>query len=77
MLFLPCPHCEELIEIEQINCGIFRHAIYKSNLQQVHPHLPKNQCDELVYHDQVYGCCKPFKIVKQRNDYVLVKCDYI
>ena len=35
---IKCPHCEEYIIIEQINCAIFRHGIYKLNFTQINPH---------------------------------------
>ena len=77
-IIVVCPHCDEIIIIEKINCAIFRHAIYKSNMQQVPPHLDKNNCDLLVKNDLVYGCCKPFRIViTQDKIYQAIECDYI
>lgn len=74
-----CPHCHEVIIIEKINCAIFRHAIFKSNLEQVPPHLDKKNCDLLIEKDLVYGCCKPFKLVQTNDDklYEAIVCDYI
>ena len=68
-----CPHCNDLIIIEEINCGIFRHAWYKINHQQINPHLSKTECDELIKNNSIYGCCKPFKIINNRA----IECDYI
>jgi hypothetical protein len=72
-----CPHCHGQIEVEKINvnCAIFRHAIYKKNLNQVNPHLGKEACDRLVEEDAVYGCCKPFRINVDMNKVEV--CDYI
>jgi hypothetical protein len=72
-----CPHCEGQIEVDktQVNCAIFRHAIYKKNLNQVNPHLDKEVCDKLVQDDSVYGCCKPFRINVDRK--IVEICDYI
>jgi hypothetical protein len=72
-----CPHCFGGVEVLKINvnCAIFRHAIYKPSGEQVDPHLPKEQCDALVAGDRVDGCCKPFKIDVQQR--VAVACDYI
>lgn len=75
-----CPHCEEYVIIKEneINCAIFRHAVLKSNLQQISPHATKEQCDDFLKNDLVYGCCKPFKLVKNnKNEYVAIICDYI
>jgi hypothetical protein len=72
-----CPHCNNPIIIEKINCGIFRHGMLKENNEQINPHLPKKDCDEFVKQDLIYGCGKPFQIVIE-NEVLTVKiCDYI
>ena len=50
-----CPHCKQFVIIEQINCGIFRHGVLKSNMNQINPHLPKPECDELANKNLIYG----------------------
>ena len=70
---ISCPHCNDWIIIEALNCCIFRHGIYKSSLSQINPHLPKEECDELKEKELIYGCGKPFKII----NFLAVKCDYI
>ncbi len=50
-IIINCPHCNEevLIFSYEINCGIlredpediFRHGVFKSNMCQINPHLPK------------------------------------
>ena len=74
-----CPHCKEYVIIEQINCAIFRHGVFKSNMNQINPHLPKSACDDLVIKGLIYGCGKPFKIIKENNqsEWMAVECDYI
>ena len=69
---MECPHCTGIVEIIAINCGIFRHGIYK-NGEQIPPHLPKIECDRLARLDMIYGCGKPFKYENEK----LVACDYI
>lgn len=68
-----CPHCETYIEILQYKCCIFRHGIYKHNLEQINPHMSKNDCEILIKNDLIYGCGKPFKIINK----IIEKCDYI
>lgn len=68
-----CPHCKEYAIIEQINCTIFRHAVYKNNLQPINPHAPKEECDRLLANDEIYGCAKPFKY----DGKTVEICDYI
>lgn len=67
-----CPHCKHYIEIDQVNCGIFRHAMYK-NGQPFPPHAPKDICNDALSRGLIYGCGKPFKLV----DGVALVCDYI
>ena len=68
-LVLTCPHCSEYIVIykNEINCAIFRHAAFKENFIQVNPHMPKDQCDQLITSDKVFGCAKPFKIINEKS----------
>jgi hypothetical protein len=73
MFYVKCPHCFNFVEIEQINCAIFRHGVYKSNNKQIDPHLDKNKCDFLFNNNLIYGCGKPFKIIDNNS----VVCDYI
>lgn len=72
-MFINCPHCNIYLFIEELNCGIFRCGIYKSTFQPIPPHLPKNDCDELLKQNLIYGCSKPFRIIDNK---VLI-CDYI
>ena len=72
-----CPNCNELIIIEQINCGIFRHGILKQTGEQMHPHLPKTECEDLVNRALIYGCGKPFQIIIKNNTMTVQKCEYI
>ena len=57
-----------------MNCKIFRCGIYKSNGQQINPHLNKSICDELAANDLIYGCGKPFLIDNNNNALI---CEYI
>ena len=72
-----CPHCNEFIIIEKVNCGIFRHGIIKSTLKQMEPHLPKDKCDHLKEGDLIFGCGKPFQILMVNGEMVIQICDYI
>jgi hypothetical protein len=79
-LIVICPHCKEVVIIEEINCSIFRHGIYKHNLQQIDPHLNKIKCDELINNNEIYGCGKPFLIKNintSTNEWISEVCDYI
>lgn len=79
--FITCPHCDGLIAVNknEINCAIFRHAIYKSNLNPINPHASKEICENLLNTDQVYGCAKPFRVNLDvvNNKLNIYICDYI
>lgn len=75
--FVECPHCKCQVEILQINCAIFRHGVFKDTKEQIHPHLPKEQCDALIQEDKIYGCGKPFQLIKNGEKYEATICDYI
>ena len=81
-LVVKCPHCEDFVLIEKLNCCIFRHGILKYNGKQMDPHATKTQCDLLIKNNEIYGCGKPFRIVVAENDkkeeiFIVEICDYI
>ena len=61
-LFVTCPHCGGCVEILEINCRIFRHGVYKHSGKQIHPHLNRAECEQLVRKDKIFGCGKPFRL---------------
>ena len=76
-LILNCPHCDLIIEIEQLNCSIFRHGVFKNTNQQINQHETKKMCEKYVINDEIYGCGKPFKIINNNNNFEAIICDYI
>lgn len=83
-LYIQCPQCKDYVQIErsQINCGIFRHAVYNETGQIVNPHMSEVECAILKADGKAYGCCKPFQIIVKYSDtfdpiYCISKCDYV
>jgi len=78
-IYVVCPHCDQqiLIMSNEINCAIFRHGAFKDTGSQVNPHETKEICDKLFDSNAVHGCCKPFKLVQNENNYVAEICDYV
>lgn len=79
VLEVTCPHCACQVEISDINCGVFRHAVYKTSPpQEVHPHAPQHECERLVRENLVHGCAKPFRVVRdpETNVFVAVVCGW-
>lgn len=78
-LIFQCPHCDELIIImkDDLNCCIFRHAVYKDSFFQVDPHLSEQLCNYLRRSELVFGCAKPFRIIQIGHEYDAVVCAYI
>ena len=73
MLVIICPHCNGMVIIEQLNCAIFRHGVFKASGKQIPPHASKEECDNWVKNNDIYGCGKPFKVEEGKA----VICDYI
>jgi hypothetical protein len=71
-IIVKCPHCEEEILIQELNCCIFRHGVLK-NGTQIDPHASKELCEHYINNNLIYGCGKPFII----KDNTAFKCDYI
>ena len=78
-VIISCPTCKDKIYIDKrdFNCKIFRHGVYKSNYQQIPPHLSKIECDKLKENDLIYGCGKPFKLNIDKDCVNAIICDYI
>jgi len=72
-----CPHCNLFIIIQEINCAIFRHGIFKKNNIQINPHSTKEECDEYIKNDLIIGCGKPFQLKLVDGMYITNICDYI
>ena len=79
--FFECPHCDGMVFVDtkEVNCQIFRHAIMKSNGQQVNPHSSKEDCEMLSRENLVYGCCNPFRIILGEDSIPIFaeKCGWI
>jgi len=65
------------IEKKDINCAIFRHAVYRATMQPIPPHSSQEECERLVAEDAVYGCAKPFRTVLVNETYHAEACDYV
>jgi hypothetical protein len=74
---LICPHCNNYIIIEKLNCGIFRHGTLKTNHTQINPHASKEECYHYINNNLIYGCGKPFKIVQVNGKFIIEICEYI
>jgi len=75
---IECPNCKEQVLIQKLNCCIFRHGTLKSNGKQIDPHSSKELCEFYVEKQLIFGCGKPFKIIKdEQNNFVVIRCGYI
>lgn len=77
LIVITCPHCNCKVIIEEVNCRIFRHAVYISTGEQMPPHSTKSECDIAIAEGSIHGCGKPFKIELIDNKWVAFECDYI
>jgi hypothetical protein len=77
-----CLHCNEpfIVSDNEFNCRILRHGVYKHNLQPIHPHATKEECDALLRDHAIYGCAGPLQIIEKASSsslYDIRICDYI
>jgi hypothetical protein len=82
-----CLHCEEpfVISLNEFNCRILRHGVYKHNLQPINPHATKEECGALLRDDAIYGCAGPLQIIAKASAsasasasaFEIRICDYI
>lgn len=76
-----CPHCNEYIEILEINCAIFRHAAFKETGEQVGAHETREHLEEWEKEGRLVGCGKPFRLVRssseETGEYTAETCEYI
>jgi len=77
LLIINCPNCDDYIIITEINCSIFRHGIFKDNNIQIDPHSSKDLCDYYKKNDLIYGCGKPFRLIKINENFYTEICEYI
>jgi len=83
MLIVACPHCQNPVLIEELNCRIFRHGVFIESGKQIDPHAERVMCEKLINEKLIYGCGKPFKIIekekgeKKETEFEAVICEYI
>lgn len=79
LVIIQCPYCEMYTSVfkKDINCAIFRHAVYKDTFKPIDPHSTLEQCEKLLKSDKIFGCAKPFQIKFVDDNPVVTKCDYI
>lgn len=76
-IYLTCPQCGGTIQVEKLNCGIFRHGFFKKTKKQIPPHATLKQCQEYVKKGLIWGCGKPFQVIKKDNTFIILHCGYI
>jgi hypothetical protein len=77
-IIIVCPHCGGTVDVESINCAIFRHGIFKRNGHQIPPHARKSDCDQWIARNEIHGCGRPFRVVRDISGaWTAVVCEYI
>lgn len=78
LIVFPCPHCNLQTSVfkRDINCGIFRHAVWKKNNLPIPPHAKKEAVDNWLKTSIIVGCGKQFKLkLDKDNKPILEKCE--
>ena len=71
--YFSCPHCGIMIDVQEMNCKIFRCGIYKKDGKQIPPHLNEEECK--ILGNTIWGCGKPFCYNEKTRR--MEKCEYI
>jgi hypothetical protein len=75
-----CPTCHGMILVapHELNCCIFRHGVDRTTGEPIPPHTTKEDCDRMFFQNTIYGCGKPFQVIKQEDGTIrAVICDYL
>lgn len=75
-IIFECPHCSEYIQVyrNEFFCKVFRHGVFKSNYQQINPHLSQEECDKYLQEGTIFGCSYQFKFTRQDDKLTVDKC---
>jgi hypothetical protein len=76
-IVITCPHCLNYVIIEKLQCGIFRHGVLIKTGKQIDPHANKELCDYYIKNNKIYGCGKPYQVIKEGEEYKAIICEYI
>jgi hypothetical protein len=62
-----CPHCKLWTEVLQreLNCKIFRHAVYEKDLQPINPHASEEEVKAI--RSQIIGCGGPHRLFQSHD----------
>jgi len=71
--YINCPHCDEIIFITTLKCGLFLHAANKQNMKALNPHSTKYQIDKLKNSGMMIGCGGKFSIIMNSGELISVK----
>ena len=66
-VYVQCPACKGLVEVVEINCGIFRHAVRRDSGEAISPHTPRDECERLAREGEVWGCASPFRVIRDNT----------
>ena len=64
---ITCPHCNEVIEIEKVKCGIFLHAYNTKTGKSLNPHTKWYHVDKIRRSGNLVGCGGRFKLQLDKN----------
>ena len=60
--YISCPHCDDIIYITMIKCGLFIHAYNTKTKKAVNPHSKWYQVDKIRQSGNIMGCGGRFKL---------------
>jgi hypothetical protein len=46
-----------------VNCGVFRHGVWRDSGMQLPPHASRSTCEAAVASGRLDGCGRPFRLL--------------
>ncbi len=66
--YIQCPHCDDVIEIEKVKCGVFLHAYNTKTGKTLNPHTKLYKVDKIRQSGYLIGCGGKFKLKTNKKD---------
>jgi hypothetical protein len=71
--YINCPHCDEIVYITKVKCGLFLHAANNKTMKSLNPHSKQYQIDKLRKNGMLLGCGGKFSIIINNGELISFK----
>ena len=71
--YIYCPHCDQILYIDKIKCGLFLHAFDITTGKVLNPHSKLFYIDNLRRNGKLGGCGGRFKLLSKDIGIIIQK----